>query len=371
MGLSNSANDNSPNANHSDFNLPKKRIAFAPVFQLVASPAIPLTNKNKKLFMRWAIQENQIQVQTPAKLNLYLEVLGKRDDGFHELETIMTAIDLYDQIRIRKQDTDESSEQIRLNCKWNVVDRFYKSAADKRGTELETDEPFGDLPTDESNLVFRAAQLFFGETGIETSVEIELLKLIPSVAGLGGASGNAAGTLLAINLLFGSPVPKPRIVELAAELGSDVPFFVNGGTAICRGRGEKITQLSSFAKLHFVVIRPYFGLSTKSVFSKLDLPKDVKQLNVQSIQHFGENWKSSLFNRLQDPALFAAPEIGKTIEALNRSGCVASQMTGSGSSCFGLCESPQQAKKIADQLTSKRIGFVYCCQNLPDFSVPF
>ena len=126
--------------------------------------------------MRWEIQEDQIEVQTPAKLNLYLEVLGKRDDGFHELETIMTAIDLYDLIRIRKQDTNESSEQIRLNCKWSVVDRFYKSAAEKRGTELETDEPFGDLPTDESNLVFQAAQLFFGETGIEACVEIELLK---------------------------------------------------------------------------------------------------------------------------------------------------------------------------------------------------
>ncbi len=363
---------NFPNANHSDFNLPKKRIASTPVFQQVASPSVPLpSTKNEKPFMRWEIQEDQIEVQTPAKLNLYLEVLGKRDDGFHELETIMTAIDLYDLIRIRKQDTNESSEQIRLNCKWSVVDRFYKSTAEKRGTELETDEPFGDLPTDESNLVFRAAQLFFGETGIEACVEIELLKLIPSVAGLGGASGNAAGTLLAINRLFGSPVPKPRIFELAAELGSDVPFFVNGGTAICRGRGEKTTQLSSFAKLHFVVIRPYFGLSTKSVFSKLDLPKDVKRLNIQSIQHFGENWKSSLFNRLQDPALFAAPEIGEIIETLNQSGCVASQMTGSGSSCFGLCESHQQAKKIADQLRSKRIGFVYCCQNLPDFSVPF
>lgn len=363
---------NFPNTNLSGFNLLIKRVLSTPVLELVASPSVPLpSTKNEKPFMRWEIQEDQIEVQTPAKLNLYLEVLGKRDDGFHELETIMTAIDLYDLIRIRKLSRDESSEQIRLSCKWITVKRFDKSTSEKRGTVLGTDEPFGDLPTDKSNLVYRAAQIFFSETGIDARVDIELLKLIPSVAGLGGASGNAAGTLMAINRLFGSPVGKQRIFDLTAELGSDVPFFVNGGTAICRGRGEKTTQLRSFAKLHFVVIRPYFGLSTKSVFSKLELPNDVEQLNGQSIQHFGENWKSSLFNRLQEPAIFAAPEIAKIIETLNQSGCIASQMTGSGSSCFGVCESPEQAKTIANQLRSQRIGFVYSCQNLPDFSVPF
>lgn len=324
--------------------------------------------------MLWTLNEDQIEVRTPAKLNLYLEVLGKRDDGFHELETIMTAIDLYDHILIRKRngaDEEKANEQIQLCCQWDDEITSAESIVQQVIAGKGNDEPFGDLPNDQSNLVYRAAKLFFEETGMTGKVEIELTKSIPSIAGLGGASGNAAGTLMAINRLFGAPITKSRVFELAAELGSDVPFFINGGTAICRGRGEKTTQLNSFAKMHFVVVRPYFGLSTKAIFSKLVLPSNVEHLTGDSLHRFGENWESDLFNRLQDPALIVAPEIGKIIETMNHSGCIASQMTGSGSSCFGLCKSPEQADEISIRLRAQQIGFVYSCQNLQDFSVPF
>lgn len=307
--------------------------------------------------MQWQRLDNSIRIATPAKLNLYLEVLGKRADGFHELETVITTVNRFDQIMF----TPLASDEIHLTCNW-------QGALKNRSSEGSL--VFGDLPSGPGNLVFRAAKLFLSELGITSGLKIELNKTIPSQAGLGGASGNAAGTLLALNQLFETGLPADHLGELAGRLGSDVPFFITGGTAWCTGRGEQITQFNIQADLYFVVVKPLFGLSTKDVFQKLRIPGKVKSFARENLSSLNFDWADQLFNRLQEPAMEFTDEIGKVCEFLQAAGCLASQMTGSGSCCFGICEDESQASHIADRATAAELGFAFTCQNLKDFPVP-
>lgn len=301
--------------------------------------------------MRWKKNDNSINVETPAKLNLFLEVLGKREDGFHELQTVITAIDLVDQLKISRVD----HLGIQLQCRWRDPD---------------LGKVMGDLPNDSSNLVYRAAELFLKSTGKQMGLEIELIKSIPSQAGLGGASGNAAGTLLGLNEWLDGGLSDEQLVELAAQLGSDIPFFIRSGYALCEGRGEQITQLNIDPQLCFVVVKPSFGLSTRDIFSKLELDSNVISLNVSQLTANQVDWSRSLFNRLQQPAQQVSEEIGKVCDFLEHSGCLASQMTGSGSCCFGLCADRRHAEQVLKQVHEAKIGFAFVCENLPNFSVP-
>ena len=306
--------------------------------------------------MRWTQTESAISIETPAKLNLFLEVFGKRDDGFHELKTVITAVDLFDKLTISKAD----QPGIRLACRWAEE---LSAEANKVANEL------GDLPTDSSNLVFRAADLFLKTVGVHAGVKIDLEKLIPSQAGLGGASGNAAGTLLGLNELFETELSVNQLMEMAARLGSDIPFFIKSGYAICSGRGEKVTQINKDPALHFVLVKPPFGLPTGKVFSKLELGFDVKTIEAEQLLNNSVCWEKILFNRLQEAAEKVSPDIRKVCDFLNQSGCSASQMTGSGSCCFGLCRNQQDAQQIAQRISAQNIGFVFTCQNLTNFSV--
>lgn len=307
--------------------------------------------------MQWQRLDNSIRIATPAKLNLYLEVLGKRTDGFHELETVITAVDRFDEITLTRSESDE----IHLSCSW-------RRALDNRSRKGSL--IFGDLPSGPDNLVFRAAELFLSELGITSGLRIELNKTIPSQAGLGGASGNAAGTLIALDQLFETGLPMDHLGELASRLGSDVPFFIKGGAALCTGRGEQVAQFNIQADLYFVVVKPFFGLSTNDVFQKLQIPGNVKSFARENLSSLDFDWAGLLFNRLQEPVMEFTDEIGKVCEFLQAAGCLASQMTGSGSCCFGICEDESRASQIADRATEAELGFVFTCQNLKDFPVP-
>ncbi len=164
--------------------------------------------------------KNIINMKAPAKINLFLEILGKRDDGFHEIETIMQEIDLVDKLQF-----EEIEEGVRLECSNRNV------------------------PVNEDNLVCKAAMLIQNECGIKKGVSISLEKNIPVGAGLGGGSSDAATTLKALNLLWDIGLNDEELMTFAGKLGSDIPFFIKGKTALCCGRGEKITPVESKNKM--------------------------------------------------------------------------------------------------------------------------
>jgi len=184
-----------------------------------------------------------LEKASPCKVNLLLNILGKRADGYHELETVMHPVNLCDQLRFEKTSSD-----MVITCS------------------------DASLPVDGTNLVHRAATAFLKAAGVPDGVRLHLEKRIPMAAGLGGGSGNAATTLLGLNELFGQPLKMAALAQLAAQLGSDVPFFLQSGPALATGRGEHITPLEPFRALRglsFLLIHPGFGISTPWAYREL------------------------------------------------------------------------------------------------------
>lgn len=283
--------------------------------------------------------EASIEVTTPAKINLFLEILGKRPDGFHELETLLTAISLYDTLVF----TPTAGGEIALRCRW-------ASAA-----------PAAEIPTGRENLVWRAASLLQERAGITAGATIELIKRIPAAAGLGGASSDAAATLVAASLAWELDWPREQLSRLAAELGSDVPFFLSRGAAFGTGRGEQLQSLPA-AKLHIAVVRPPVGLSTPEVYracrpaaSRRDSAPLVAALARGDIAAAGR----SLANGLQPAAATLTPWIERLRGEFEKQGTLGHQMSGSGSSYFGLCRHARHARRVARRLQARNVGEVF------------
>ncbi len=290
------------------------------------------------------IAADRVEVQAPAKLNLFLEILAKRPDGYHEIETLMTRIGVYDSLSLRAT----QSPEIRLDCRW---------AAGQRGHQQDS---LGDLPPSEQNIVFKAANLLQQRSGCGRGAEICLVKRIPSAAGLGGASSDAAAVLVAANIAWELNWSRERLMRLAAELGSDIPFFLGSGSAVCRGRGEQIEKNGPI-HLHVVVVRPPVGLSTPEVYQRCrpaSTPIGVQKLQSGLRSGSWKDIKSALVNRLEEPASQLTPWIGRLRQEFENAGCIAQQLSGSGSSYFGICENARHARRVAGRLRSKRIGMV-------------
>ena len=184
-----------------------------------------------------------LERKSPCKVNLLLNILGKRPDGFHELETVIHPVDLHDELTFMVRTT---------------------------GVDLICSDPH--LPADSTNLVHRAATAFLQEARLEDGVRIQLTKRIPLAAGLGGGSGNAANTLLGLNELFGKPLSAEQLWQIASSLGSDVPFFLQNKPALATGRGETIQALDFFPALKgaaFLLIHPGFGIATAWAYQQL------------------------------------------------------------------------------------------------------
>lgn len=297
---------------------------------------------------------NELRISAPAKVNLYLELLGKRSDGFHELETIMTTVSLLDELSF----TANQSGQLRLTVQ--VVDDKPSSGRLPGGSQR--------IPTDERNLVIRALLLLRkiqksngvranDEAGApELGMDVHLLKRIPSSAGLGGASSNAAAALIAGNRLWNLQLSRQQLAEVAAEIGSDVPFFLEGGTAMCRGRGEKIEALEAPAGLSLVIAKPPVGLSTPRVFGQCQVPLQPRaSATVMADVRSGraDRVAGSLNNRLQPAAGRLSDEIEKLEEAFSKLPCLGHQMSGSGSSYFGLFRNQRCAAAAAARLSAR------------------
>jgi 4-diphosphocytidyl-2-C-methyl-D-erythritol kinase len=273
--------------------------------------------------------------QSPCKVNLLLNILGRRADGFHELETIFQPVNLCDELTFERTGTE-----IRLSC------------SEKS------------LPTDSGNLIVRAAQKFFAAAGISEGVKIHLEKIIPMAAGLGGGSGNAAVTLLALNEIFGNPLASEKLFEIAAALGSDAPFFLQDKPALAMGRGENLQPLENFRALAnkaFLLIHPGFGISTPWAYQNLArFPNDLngqkgraqklaERLQVDDLKTAGADF----YNSLEAPAFEKFPILKLFKEFLLANGASAALMSGSGSTTFAICENMAAAASLAERFKSQ------------------
>jgi 4-diphosphocytidyl-2-C-methyl-D-erythritol kinase len=272
---------------------------------------------------------------SPCKVNLLLNILGRRPDGFHELETLMQPVGLSDVLTFERAPT---------------------------GLDLTCTDPR--LPTDDSNLVYRAAAAFKRSAGCSTGVRIHLDKRIPMAAGLGGGSSNAATTLLALNDLFGQPLPPQSLVAIAATLGSDVPFFLQPNPALATGRGERVEPLPPFPALRgatLLLIHPGFGISTPWAYGELarfpaalqGRPGRARELITLLQSGDLHRAGAAFYNSLEAPALAKYPILALYQEFLREHGAAATLMSGSGSTTFALFERAAEATLVRESFLGK------------------
>jgi 4-diphosphocytidyl-2-C-methyl-D-erythritol kinase len=272
-----------------------------------------------------------MQLFAPAKINLSFEIKGRRADGFHEIETLMTPISLADRLTI---DATPSERVIDFSC----------------------DDP--SLPADDDNLVVRAVKLFREATGDTRGVQIVLEKKIPHGAGLGGGSSNAASTLLALNQLFAASLTDDDLLKLAAQLGSDVPFFIRPSAAVCRGRGEIVTPTSLSAPFKLLLLKPDFGVPTSWAYGKW---KESHQL--PGVDYSRQEFKDLRFaNDLERPVFEKFVLLGHLKTWLRRQPEVGvALMSGSGSTLFAVLHEGSAAAKLADRVREKVDGTFWTC----------
>ena len=302
-----------------------------------------------------------VTISPPAKLNLFLELVARRDDGYHDIDTVMVAIDWCDRLLLRR--TKKSG--VDLQCDWAPSRAAYAEALC-----ISPDDPALQIPTDESNLVCRALSGFADHFGIEGGFACELDKFIPAGAGMGGASSDAACALLAAAELCDlqvqdEPSHFESLVLIASSIGSDVPFFLgpppsltvnlNPLAARAQGTGTDLEFLNNAFPLHAVVVFAGISLSTATVYASSHVPRFPDSAN--GLIHA---WNSGdrvelgerMMNRLSDPAQKLVPQIDEILESMWRTGPRTCQLTGSGSACFALCDSRPEADAIADSLRS-------------------
>ncbi|MBI3013145.1 MAG: 4-(cytidine 5'-diphospho)-2-C-methyl-D-erythritol kinase [Elusimicrobia bacterium] len=296
------------------------------------------SNKRNKLLQ-------SVRILAPAKVNLTLEILGKRKDGYHAIETIFQTVSLYDRIRIFKRENSRSPILLRV------------LAPQPHSPQ--------NCPADRTNLVWRAADLFFKKFRIRGSCEITLEKNIPAQAGLGGGSSDAAATLLALSKLYNPRTPslQPTLRTLAAQLGADVPFFLKGGCAWARGIGEKISPLERPKKFWLVIVKPEMGCSTREAYLWFDNASDLKperltnQRNVHIIKtsiierKSAREWGRRIFNSFEKVVFSKIPELKKIKKELIRLGAANASLSGSGSAVYGVVSSLSEGEKIRKRLS--------------------
>lgn len=255
----------------------------------------------------------------PAKVNLFLKVLGIRPDGYHEISTLMQPVSLYDELTVEVAD----------------------------GSGVEVICPSNEVPSGPSNLAYKAAELFLKETGIIKKIKLSIVKHIPVGAGLGGGSSDAASVLIALNSMTGAGASEEALMRLGAEIGSDVPFFILRSPALASGRGTEMTRVV-LPQYHYVLVNPGFPVSTAWAYNNLDLTKVNQDYNLtysaKALSRADNKWghspvgrlKSSLVNDLETATVAAHPVLARLKDALLESGADGALMSGSGPTVFGV-----------------------------------
>ncbi|MDI9514308.1 MAG: 4-(cytidine 5'-diphospho)-2-C-methyl-D-erythritol kinase [Clostridiaceae bacterium] len=271
----------------------------------------------------------EITVKTPAKINLSLDVTGKRQDGYHNLEMIMQSISLYDLVTVEKR---------------------------RSGLSIQCDFPH--TPNDSRNIAWKAAAAFMAEYPENGGVRIVLEKSIPVSAGLAGGSTNAAGVLKAMNRLYGEPFSEVKLVDIARRIGADVPFCLRGGTALARGIGDELVPLPDFAGVRVIVVKPSFPVSTRWVYKNLNLDELGERPNTLNLIAAIEEMDvlslaRGMRNVLESVTVKAHGEISRIIDEFLKLGALGSRMSGSGSAVFGLFDDDTLAGKAFERFRSR------------------
>lgn len=273
-----------------------------------------------------------LTLSSPAKLNIFLEVLGKRSDGYHELETVMLRTHFSDQLTFQRTNSSE------------ITLRF---------SDATTAEMQGRIPLDESNLIVKAARAIQQISGTQSGADIILHKCIPPESGLGGGSSNAASTLLGCRQVWNVAVSDEQLHSIAASLGSDISFLLSGASAaVCRGRGEIIEAIPLTGKLYFVALRPRSGNSTAAVFRQTQIsstPHSSKAV-VDAVICRSGNLPALIFNRLTSAASNVNPAMSQLLKHIPQIIHRPAFMSGSGSTVFVVATSRPDAQSVADRL---------------------
>lgn len=273
-----------------------------------------------------------------AKLNLTLDVLGRREDGYHDLKSVMQTVSIRDDIEI----------DIGTGKPWCLK------------CDLEG------IPTDERNLAWKAAKVYCDAMGYDPDgIEIRITKRIPSQAGMGGGSADAAAVLRALNRHYGEPLSIGALAELGGRIGSDVPFCVIGGTCMCEGRGEKLRNLPDMPDCIFVVCKPDFSVSTPELYRKLDeaaIPKHPDNQAMESAILAGDLEKvaHNLYNVFDPVVTQEHPELNYIKSLFHQYGAIGYQMTGSGSACFAIVAEFEVAAVICNMLRENYADIFIC-----------
>lgn len=265
--------------------------------------------------------------KAPAKINLSLDVMKKRSDGYHDLKMIMQTISLYDEIDIEKN---------------NII-------------SIESNKK--NIPLDNRNLAWKAAELFFQYTGISGGCKIYITKNIPDGAGLGGGSSDAATVLIALNEIYNTNLLKKELINIAIKIGADVPFFILKGTCLAEGIGEILTKIENKTNPYVLIYKPEFSISTKWAYENLKFENkphyDVDKI-VENLKN--KNYKfDDIFNYLEDVSISKYSEISTIKNKMKKLGATGSLMSGSGSSVFGIFDDEIKVKKAFEHFEKNRI----------------
>jgi len=268
----------------------------------------------------------EIRLRANAKINLFLEVLDRRPDGYHNIETVFQSIDLHDVIILR----ENAPGSIEIKCEHPQV------------------------PLDSSNLVYKAAELLLSESGKRCGVQIEIIKNIPIGAGLAGGSTDAAATLVGLSELWELGYDTGKLCRLGGKIGADVPFCIMGGTALGRGRGDELTRLTPFPETPVVIANPGFQVSTARAYESLRLTRERKSGNILvgkmqrgDVSDIGGN----LYNIFESVILEEYPLVREIKEEFIRSGALAALMTGSGPTVFALARDTLSAQHLRERVS--------------------
>ncbi|MCM1528201.1 MAG: 4-(cytidine 5'-diphospho)-2-C-methyl-D-erythritol kinase [Bacteroides sp.] len=261
-----------------------------------------------------------------AKINLGLDVLGRRPDGYHELRTVMQTVDIWDELTLTKTDA---------------------------GIAITTDA--GELPTDGDNLIHKAIKLMQEEYGFDGGVRVHLRKNIPIAAGMAGGSTDAAATLKGVNELYELGVSEKRLMELGVRIGADVPYCVAGGTVLAEGIGERLTRLPAAPECVLVVAKPVYNISTKEIYEKLDARTDYPHPDMDGLlaairEGSLSGMAARLGNVLEAVTIEQCPMVSRIRETILAGGALGCLMSGSGPSVFGIFADREKAEETARAL---------------------
>lgn len=276
---------------------------------------------------------DRLELKSLAKINLGLDVLGKRDNGYHDVRMVMQTIYLYDDVILEK--------------------------TKEKGIHVETNLFF--LPVDENNIAYKAAKLLIDEFHIEEGISIRLNKFIPVAAGMAGGSSNAAAVLFGMNKMFELGLSRQELMDRGVKLGADVPYCIMRGTVLAEGIGEELTELPPMPKCHILIAKPTVNVSTKTVYEKFDSLKNVKHPDIDGILEGLKDQDlykiaSSLGNVLEDVTANEYPVISQIKEKMIEEGALNALMSGSGPTVFGIFDDKKKAKEAQLKLKEKNLA---------------